>query len=196
MGRGTPQSPAREWGQRMLSPPPMAPGRQLRPVHAALKRGTHQRARRRPRGARSHSDPGSEHGARRPGPHASPAPGHLGGPFCPGGGRLLHCHLHTPLGRRERWNHLPNMQKRREESVSQENAAGRGPLPVLAQLGSEITRTSRSLGLWWRREASKSTGIASSPKATGDMGEGNGARPPARDSGPAPFLSVCHPKSP
>lgn len=31
-------------------------------------------------------------------------------------GRLL-CHrLHTPLGRGERWNHLPNMQKRREDS--------------------------------------------------------------------------------
>lgn len=29
--------------------------------------------------------------------------------------RRFHCCLHTPPGCRERWNHLPNMQKRRED---------------------------------------------------------------------------------
>lgn len=71
---------------------------------------------------------------------------------------------------------------------------GGGPLPVLAQLGSEITRMSRLPGLRWSREASQSTGIVSSPKAKGDVGEGNGARP-AAGTQVAIFVSF-HPKGP
>lgn len=109
-----PDGPARG---RQLRPPPRSPGPGHSPVSPPEAEGD----------ASPTPIPALRTGAFRPGPRASPAPSHLGGPFCPGGGCLLHCHLHTPLGRRERWNHLPNMQKRREESVSQENAAGRGP---------------------------------------------------------------------
>lgn len=128
-GRGTPQSPARKWGQRML-PTPRRPG----PGATAPAPSTQPWTRAltsEPAGGRggrlSHTDPGSEDRGLPTWATRVPCTQPPGRPLLPGGGRLLHCHLHTPLGRRERWNHLPNMQKRREESVSQENAAGRGP---------------------------------------------------------------------
>lgn len=102
----------------------------LSPVYASAAekaRGTHQstRASQRPRGCCLPTPiPPLEDGGLRTPCHAW-SPLHSAtweGPCCPGrqAGRpvgCLLCHrLHTPLGRGERWNHLPNMQKRREDS--------------------------------------------------------------------------------
>lgn len=72
-------------------------------------------------GCTVHADPGFE--ASRPpgGPSDSAAAGPLGlggrasCPPPPSPPWRSHCSLHTSLGRRERWDHLPNMQRRRED---------------------------------------------------------------------------------
>lgn len=185
-------------------------------------RGTHPstRASQRPRGCCLPTPmPLLEDGGLRTPGHARGVPSTqpLGkDPAAPGGrpvGPVLRHRLHTPLGRRERWNHSPNMQKRREDSFLSGKQGQEGSLGFLCR----PKLVPRLLGCLIRQACGGARALLVSRNCEFPKGrptwpwpwpwpreKGNRARPaPGKDSGPptcdsgfSPLLTVCRQAGP